>query len=52
MKICFLDKTSFQYNYNDLNSPKLSGAETTLLNLSYTISKMSNDVPVMNNYQV
>lgn len=49
MKICFLDKTSFQYNYNDLNSPKLRGAETTLLNLSYTISKMGHDVTVINN---
>ena len=49
MKICFLDKTSFQYNYKDLNSPKLRGAEITLLNLSYAVSKMGHDVTIINN---
>ena len=49
MKICFLDRTSFQYNYNDLNTPKLRGAEITLLNLSYAISKMGHDVTIINN---
>ena len=34
MKICFLDKTEFKYDYNDKYSPLLRGAETTLINLS------------------
>ncbi len=49
MKICFLDKTSFQYNYNDLNNPKIRGAEIALLNLSYSISQMGHDVTIINN---
>ena len=32
MKICFLDKTEFQYNADDKFSPKLRGAETILIN--------------------
>lgn len=49
MKICFLDKTSFYYDINDLNSPHLRGAETVLLNLAKSLSKFGHEVFIINN---
>ena len=49
MRICFLDKTEFKYDYNDKYSPLLRGAETTLINLSKSISLLGHDVAVFNN---
>ena len=49
MKICFLDKTEFKYDYNDKYSYLLRGAETTLINLSKSISLLGHDVAVFNN---
>ena len=34
MKVCFIDKTEFQYNYQDINKPFIRGAENILINLS------------------
>jgi len=49
MKICFIDKTDFKYSFNDKDSPLLRGAETTLINLSYNLSLIGNEVYVFNN---
>ena len=49
MRICFLDYTDFQYSYKDINSPKLRGAETILINLSENLKKIGHDVIVFNN---
>ena len=49
MKICFLDKTSFKYNINDINSYKLRGAETVLINLAKSLNKFGHSVSVINN---
>ncbi len=49
MDICFLDKTSFTYNINDLNSFKLRGAETVLINLAKSLKKFGHNVSVINN---
>ena len=49
MKICFIDKTNFKYSFIDKNSPLLRGAETTLINLSYNLSLINNEVYVFNN---
>ncbi len=49
MKICFLDKTEFQYNYHDINKSFIRGAENVLINLSNTISNLGHDVVVFNN---
>ena len=49
MKICFLDKTEFQYNYNDINKPFIRGAENVLINLSLNLSKLGHEVFVFNN---
>ncbi len=49
MKICFLDKTNFEYNSNDLNSYKLRGAETLLINLANELSILGHDILVINN---
>ena len=49
MKICFLDKTSFYYDIDDLNSPHLRGAETVLLNLAKSLSKFGHEVFIINN---
>ena len=51
MKICFLDKTNFYYNINDLNSPQLRGAEIVLLNLAKSLSKLNHEVFIINNCQ-
>lgn len=49
MKICFLDKTIFEYDFNDKYSPLLRGAETILINLSKSISLLGHEVFVFNN---
>jgi len=49
MKICFIDNTNFKYSFNDKNNPLLRGAETTLINLSYNLSLIDNEVHVYNN---
>lgn len=49
MKICFIDYTKFKYSFKDKNSPVLRGAETTLINLSYNLSLLNNEVYVYNN---
>jgi glycosyltransferase involved in cell wall biosynthesis len=49
MRICFLDKTEFKYDYDDKYSSLLRGAETTLINLSKSISLLGHEVAVFNN---
>ena len=49
MKICFLDKTEFQYSEDDKYSPILRGAETILINLSNEFRKMGHYVTIYNN---
>jgi len=49
MNICFLDNTNFSYNSNDLNSSKLRGAETVLINLATSLSNLNHQVSIINN---
>ena len=49
MKICFLDKTIFEYDFSNKYSPLLRGAETILINLSKSISLLGHEVFVFNN---
>ena len=49
MKVCFVDKTEFQYNYQDINKPFIRGAENILINLSLCISELGHEVVVFNN---
>ena len=49
MKICFLDKTDFKYSFKDKYSPKLRGAETTLINLSYNLKLLGCSIYIFNN---
>ena len=49
MNICFLDKTSFTYNSNDVDSYKLRGAETVLINIANSLTKLGHHVTVINN---
>ena len=49
MKICFIDKTDFKYSFKDKYSPKLRGAETTLINLSYNLKLLGCNIYVFNN---
>ena len=49
MNICFIDKTSFQYNSKDLYSSNLRGAETVLINLSKALSKCGHQITIINN---
>jgi glycosyltransferase involved in cell wall biosynthesis len=51
MNICFLDKTSFTYNSKDINSFKLRGAETILINLAISLTSLGHQVTVINNCQ-
>lgn len=51
MRICFLDKTEFKYDYNDKYSSLLRGAETAFINLSKSISLLGHEVAVFNNCQ-
>ena len=50
MNICFLDGVDIPYTSNDLDSNKIRGAETVLINLSQELSKLGNKVTVYNNY--
>ena len=49
MNICFLDKTTFFYNSKDLNSFKLRGAETVIINLAKSLIEFGHDVTIINN---
>ena len=49
MKVCFIDKTEFQYNYQDINKSFIRGAENILINLSAGISELGHEVVVFNN---
>ncbi len=49
MKVCFLDKTEFQYNFKDIDKSFIRGAENVLINLSACISKLGHEVIVFNN---
>ena len=49
MKICFLDKTEFQYNSNDLYSYKLRGGETVIINLSNELNNLGHEIFVISN---
>ena len=49
MKVCFIDKTDFKYSFKDKYSPKLRGAETTLINLSYNLKLLGCEIYVFNN---
>ena len=49
MKICFLGKTSFEYNSKDIDSPFLRGAETALINISTTLNKLGYEITIINN---
>ena len=49
MKICFVDKTEFQYDYNDIKSEIIRGAENILINFSTHISQLNHEVVVFNN---
>ena len=49
MKICFIDKTDFKYSFEDKYSPKLRGAETALINLSYNLKLLGCEIYVFNN---
>ena len=49
MDICFLDNSSVDYTSEDLDSNKLRGAETVLINLSKELYKLGNSVTVYNN---
>ena len=49
MKVCFLDKTEFQYDFRDINSNFIRGAENILINLSKNISLLNHEVIVFNN---
>ena len=45
----FLDKTEFQYDFRDINSNFIRGAENILINLSKNISLLNHEVIVFNN---
>ena len=49
MRICFVDKTIFQYNSKDKYSKNLRGAETVLINLSKALNDLGHDITIINN---
>ena len=49
MKICFIDNTNFQYDAESINSEKLRGAETVLINLSKELNLLDNQITIINN---
>ena len=49
MKICFLDKTIFEYDDESLYSSNLRGAESVLINLSKALSKQGHNITIINN---
>ena len=44
MKICFVDNTNFQYDAESINSEKLRGAETVLINITKELNLLGNDI--------
>ena len=49
MKICFIDKTTFQYTSKDKYSKNLRGAETVLINLSKALNDLGHTITIINN---
>ena len=49
MKICFVDTTKLQYSFEDINSQKIRGAESILINLSQKLSLSGLDIMVFTN---
>ena len=49
MKICFVDNTNFQYDSESINSEKLRGAETVLINITKELNLLDNEITVINN---
>ena len=49
MKICFIDKTDFPYNYEDIYKPFIRGAENVLINFSLSLHELGHEVVVINN---
>ena len=49
MKICFVDSTPFQYDFDSLYSENLRGAETIIINLSKALNDIGCDITIINN---
>ena len=49
MKICFVDNTNFHYDSESINSEKLRGAETVLINITKELNLLGNEITVINN---
>ena len=49
MNICFIDRTTFEYNSKNLHSEILRGAESILINLSNALSLMGHNITIINN---
>jgi len=49
VKICFVDNTNFQYDAESINSEKLRGAETVLINITKELNLLGNEITVINN---
>ena len=49
MKICFIDKTTFQYTSKDKYSKNLRGAETVMINLSKALNDLGHTITIINN---
>lgn len=49
MRICFIDKTIFQYNSKNKYSKNLRGAETILINLSSALNNLGHNITIINN---
>tara|TARA_B100000579_G_C22838652_1_gene860237 strand:+ start:1281 stop:2255 length:975 start_codon:yes stop_codon:yes gene_type:complete len=49
VKICFVDNTNFQYDSESINSEKLRGAETVLINITKELNLLGNEITVINN---
>ena len=49
MKICFVDNTNFKYDSESINSEKLRGAETVLINITKELNLLGNEITVINN---
>lgn len=49
MKICFIDKTNFEYDGNSKYNFNLRGAESILINLAEALCKKNIEVTIINN---
>lgn len=49
MKICFIDKTNFEYDGNSKYNFNLRGAESILINLAEALCKKNMEVTIINN---